>query len=134
MTTATFREVDSLGIEIIDAQHRRFYVILGRLVAARAAGQSRQAVQLVLDDMVSYVDEHFGLEERYMLEFGYDDYAAHRQLHAGFVRKIMTTQQEYRRAIDGLDDGLIAYLAGWFTAHIRGEDPKYVELFKANGL
>jgi hemerythrin len=134
MTTATFNEVDTLGIEIIDAQHRRFYEILGRLVAARASGQGHGAILPVLDDMVTYVDEHFGTEESYMREFGYDDYAAHRQLHAGFVRKIMTTHQEYRRGVDGLDDGLIAYLANWFTAHIRHEDPKYADLFRANGL
>ncbi len=134
MATATFNDVDSLGIALIDEQHRRFYEILGRLVAARGSGQGRQAVLLVLDDMVSYADEHFGTEESLMLEYGYPDYAAHRQLHAGFVRKIMTTHQDYRRGVDGIDDALIAYLANWFTTHIRNEDPKYADLFRANGL
>ncbi len=134
MATVMFSEVDTLGIEIIDAQHRRFYEILGRLVAARASGRGHQAVLLALDDMVTYVDEHFGTEERYMQEFGYDGYAAHRQLHAAFVRKIMATHQNLRQGVDGLDGDLIAYLGDWFTAHIRHEDPKYADLFRAKGL
>lgn len=134
MSTATFCESDTLGIELIDAQHRRFYEILGRLAAARAAGQGPQSVLAVLSDMVSYVDEHFGTEERYMRELGYVDYQAHRKLHAGFVRKIITMQHDYRAGGTKLDDDLIAYLGDWFTAHIRGEDPKYAEVFRAHGL
>ena len=134
MSTAFFNEIDELGIEVIDAQHRRFYELLGKVVVARTAGLGERAVLEVLDDMVTYVDEHFAAEEGYMREFGYAGLEAHRALHAGFVRKIMEVSREARRGVDNLDDALLTYLGNWFTAHIRHEDPKYAELFKANGL
>ncbi|MEZ4386394.1 MAG: bacteriohemerythrin [Candidatus Krumholzibacteriia bacterium] len=134
MITAEFNEVYAIGIDIIDRQHRRFFEILGRLVAARAAGEGRQAVLSVLDEMVDYVDEHFSAEESYMREFGYAEFAAHRRLHAGFVTEVMHAHRAYRDGNEHLDDELLEYLGHWFTMHIRREDPKYVELFRANGL
>ena len=32
-----------------------------------------------------------------------------------------------------LEEELMGHLVSWFTDHIRGEDAKYVELFRDNG-
>jgi hemerythrin len=134
MQTIEFQDVDALGIEIIDAQHRRYFELLNDLLAARAAGRGNEAVLDAVTAMVDYVDKHFATEERYMREFGYTDFAAHRELHAGFVRKVIALNRALRRGDDHLDDDLVAYLGEWFQTHIRQEDPKFVPLLKANGL
>jgi hemerythrin-like metal-binding protein len=134
LKTMHFQDTDALGIEIIDRQHQRFFELLGKLVAAQAAGSGREAVLEALDDMVTYVDEHFATEERYMREFDYADYTVHRELHASFVRKIIEMHRAVRRDADDLDDELVAYLGQWFKEHIRVEDPKYAALFRERGL
>jgi hemerythrin len=134
MQTIEFQDVDVLGIEIIDAQHQHYFELLNDLLAARAAGRGNDAVLDAVTSMVDYVDKHFATEERYMREFGYADFAAHRELHVGFVRKVIALNQALRRGDDHLDDDLVAYLGEWFRTHIHQEDPKFVPLFQANGL
>jgi hemerythrin-like metal-binding protein len=134
MTTATSREKPALGIAIIDEQHRRIGEILGQLAAARAAGHGRDAVLATLDDLITCVDEHLGVEEQYMRDFGYQERGPHRALHADFVRRIIEAQRAVRRGEEHRIDTLVDDLDAWFTTHIRQEDPRYAELFRAKGL
>lgn len=133
-TVITFEDTDALGIEVIDAQHRRFFDLLAGFAEAIEVGGDDEAVHQALEAMVDYVNDHFATEERYMRDFGYPDYDAHRRLHTGFVRKIISVNQALRDGHSEIDADLIAYLGCWFREHIRREDPKYAELFKARGL
>jgi hemerythrin-like metal-binding protein len=55
----------SIGIELIDAQHRRIVDYINQLNDARQTGE-KKAVGLVLEGLADYTLSHFGYEEAVM--------------------------------------------------------------------
>ena len=123
-----------LGIEVIDGQHARFFELMNRMVASDTLDGNRELVAEVLAEMVAYVHDHFQTEEELMERFEYPDMMAHVLKHAQFAAIVENFHDKYVNEEIGLDDEVMGYLVEWFTEHIRVEDPKYVELFKANGV
>lgn len=115
-----------LGIDLIDAQHRRLIDLINSLVEMNATGASRDALAEVLDELSQYIFEHFEAEEAFMLEAGYRGLAAHREQHAAFVKKCIGFQGKFRAGEARLEADILIFLAGWLVHHISGEDRRYV--------
>ena len=134
METLEFAPGLRLGIDLIDEQHRRFYEIMNNLIAADLEADQRDLVCGILNELAEYVAEHFSTEEELMARFEYPDRAAHQLQHVHFAAQVEDFHRKYERSEIGLEDEIMAYMVDWFTRHVRQEDPKYVELFKANGV
>ena len=122
-----------LGVETIDRQHARLVELINSLIEMKTFKSSRQETGEVLDELASYIFEHFRDEEKMMLEVGYPDLEAHRDLHADFVRQVMSFNKQFRSGDKELDNQMLTFLSLWLVEHIKGEDPRYVKLFKAHG-
>lgn len=114
-----------LGIGPIDSQHRRLIDLINSLLEMSAVGASREVLGEILDELSEYIFEHFEAEESLMQEAGYPGYAAHREQHAGFVKKFISFHAKFRAGEERLEVDILSYLAGWLVHHISGEDPLY---------
>lgn len=123
-----------LDIPLIDEQHRRFFEIMNKLLAADIAVDQREIVCGILDELASYVADHFSTEEELMARFDYPDLMAHQLKHVQFAARVEEFHRQYEQGEIGLEAEMMAYLVDWFTTHVRQEDPKYAALFKANGI
>lgn len=123
-----------LGIEQIDQQHSRFFVLMNRMITAGPGPANRELVAQVLEELTDYLDEHFRTEEELMAQVGYPDLMEHHRQHAAFVAKVIAFSRKFRREEVGLEDEMTAFLVEWFMDHIRHEDAKYVSLFRDNGI
>ena len=110
-----------------DAQHQVLFEILDLI---KEPGSDR----LVLEKLRDYTENHFALEELYMLQLGYPDREAHVQAHNRFrqeIEKLLTSEQEH----DAVFMEIIAtFLTEWLTRHVFGVDKKledYLLLSKA---
>ena len=124
----------SLGISIIDNEHRKFIDVINKAYVAKEQNDNPKEVQNLLKVMTDYSVSHFTTEEAYMLKYNYPEYKYHKEEHHDFT---MTTLANLRKVIKGdyqIANELLEYLKQWLVNHIQGTDRKYIDCFKMKGL
>jgi hemerythrin-like metal-binding protein len=76
------------GHELIDRQHRRLFSIGNELIASLLAGSSAADIELLLDDLVGDIGEHFTTEEAVLAEAGRPLDADHLDHHRALRERI----------------------------------------------
>lgn len=114
----------SVGVEDIDAQHKTLFALIEKLRDAIHAKRGSAACVEILDELVTYTQEHFTLEEAFMRGCGFPDHAAHEERH----RELIATVSNMRQKIAGgaaISFELLHFLRTWLTKHILTEDKAY---------
>lgn len=118
---AVFEWDDSiaLGIPTVDEQHKALFGWVNTL---------NEAVGDVIWNLITYVTEHFGEEERLMLSCNYPGLAAHRKEHDQFVSRLREIQADF---IDGHEMGVnvLDFMVDWLVCHIKGTRPGLQPLY-----
>lgn len=112
-----------IGIEEVDAQHKRLIQIANELYDAinlptRYQENMREVVQKLMD----YTDYHFKSEEKFMKKYNYPQSEIHIAAHKNFKREMehQTRQLSIERIEDGLN--LYSYIVNWVLNHIAKAD------------
>lgn len=123
-TLAFFEWTDDLSVDvpIIDAQHKRLYLLSENLFKAMQKGAGRDALAVTLRELVNYTATHFAAEERVMAQRGFAGLAAHRQEHAAFTAKILDFQTKFTAGNAHISVELMQFLKAWLDTHIRKKD------------
>ena len=113
----------SVGIDVIDNQHRRIIDYINELEAARMSND-REKVSDVLMGLVDYTRTHFVYEEELMRQAGYPLSDGHKKVHDAFVAH---TIKYVRLHEDGQDvtRKLSSDLQVWLTNHIKKDDKDF---------
>ena len=114
----------SVGIDVIDGQHRRIVDYLNELNVAHIK-KDRDKVTEVLMGLMDYTISHFAFEENLMAESGYPLSEAHKKIHDSFIEHIKKYQEDHERGRD-ITRKLMSDLQIWLTNHIKNEDKHYV--------
>lgn len=131
MTLARWSESLAVGVEVIDADHRRLFDAVNRLHFLDGAEEDLAALANALGDVLDYTRSHFRREEMLMRLAGYPGYTAHCALHRKAAERV--EQWEARCLADPTSAHVRAFseaLSDWLLAHIQQEDVKlkpYVE-------
>src|SRR5580765_6566461 len=78
----------SVRIPEIDAQHQQLVGLINELHAAMSAGNGKQALSHILDELVRYTEGHFSYEETMLERRGYSALAAHRAEHQRLKQQV----------------------------------------------
>jgi len=128
-----WKEDLSLGIKVIDDQHKMFVETMGGLATAIDEMKAHEVIDKVLKSLDEYAKYHFETEEGYFSQFGYAGAAEHIDAHNKFRRELrgmMDVQGDYLdRAAKLLD-----FMENWLVDHLDRMDKKYVECFREHGL
>lgn len=117
----------SLGIELIDEQHKVLVRLINHLHDLSVNGGTAEAMGAVLRQLADYTHFHFGDEERFMVEMGYQDLAGHKEIHRRFLEEV----DGLVKSSGSIDpDTLLGKLRDWLTGHIMGTDRKYAKQYK----
>ena len=115
----------SVGHQRIDDQHRILVDTINQLANAHIQN-NHHAVEMVIDEMLSYSSFHFSHEEKLMAESGFHGLDEHRQQHQHFIRWFEHFRDDYvtygRKA---LGEPILHFLRSWLSAHILQEDKQY---------
>jgi hemerythrin-like metal-binding protein len=132
----TWKDEYSLGIDIIDNQHREFVRILGDLnTAMHKPGNTAIALEAALSDLENYLAYHAKTEEGFFDKFNYEKAVEHKAEHTrlaeyvGKIREELLVNKHMETAMQ-----LVDFLEDWLIEHEQGIDREYVECFKKNGL
>ena len=123
----------SLGIDIIDNQHKRIVDYINHLETARI-DRDGAAISRVLEELVDYTVSHFSLEEAMMEAANYGFLKPHQKVHELFVRRVSDYQQRFKRGedVETVAGDLQTTLVTWLTNHIKREDMDFGPAVRAS--
>ena len=126
----------SVGIELIDEQHRMLIKCLNDLKVALYHNEGTSKIGSTLDFLIEYTDFHFSAEQRHMAAQGYPELDAHKLKHAEFISTLNNIEQDFREdgATPGLATAIDTLLVNWLLAHIRAVDTKFGAFLKDKGI
>jgi len=123
-----WRDVMSVGAPALDADHRGLIESINA-VEHWIGMETWAQVELISDDLLRYVDEHFHREEAILTAMEYPDLAHHKAQHAAMAAKIRFLHGKFSGAT--VDEKrtcahlLTKTLGEWLINHILKEDMRY---------
>ena len=125
----------SVGIPLLDEDHKALIRLINRLHAGLATGARFVELEDIFDRLVAYIEFHFFREEKVMEAGGYPGAAVHREEHEGFTQAIYEMRDRYAREGDQtMTTELPDYLKNWLNHHILVQDMAYKPYVQNNSL
>lgn len=134
MSLITWSDKYSVNIKEIDEQHKKLVGMINELHDAMMHAKGKEASLAIINKMADYTKYHFSTEEKYMKQFGYPDYNAHKLSHEKFIEQVFEFKKGYEDGKTGLSYDLLNFLKNWLVTHIQSSDKKYTVLFNEKGL
>lgn len=131
MAIVTWDGALSIGVDIIDKQHRELFSSINRFQERIASESPSFALDVVLDSLKNYARYHFASEERLLELNNCPELERHKGLHAAFEEEIRRYEAKHASVTRAELGELQAYLLNWLTNHIQGEDHRLKEYLRA---
>ncbi|MAD43502.1 MAG: hypothetical protein CMI02_08310 [Oceanospirillaceae bacterium] len=120
-----------IGIDVIDAQHKRLVDYINDLNKAISHGHTETVYQ-VMEQLRDYTMDHFAFEEELLEQAGYPLTDSHKQVHRRFEAKVEIMVSELGNGTDPMGVARRARntMMVWLIQHIRHEDQDYAPFVK----
>lgn len=115
----------SVGIEIIDDDHKSFFELVKTFSGWGRGTASDLVIESALLMLEEYVGGHFLREEKAMQKCAYPKLVAHTQKHSYFRTRVQTISALYSRGTKSAIDDLPVMVVEWLKQHILGEDVQF---------
>ncbi len=119
----------SVGVELMDEQHRVLFQCINDLLNAMESPGGARERGVVLGDVIAhlldYTNFHFRAEEALMEKYQYPDLDVHKGEHKGFIDIVNKMSDAYASGDHYLSLSLLEFLVNWLKNHIMGTDRKY---------
>ncbi len=132
MTEIKWDDSLSVGIDLIDSQHKELINKIQDLSEAVATTRGLEKILQTLEFMIKYTEFHFGTEERHMRNLCYPGIDSHLRQHNEFVQTLNHMIEDFEEdgATKALSNSLNTYLINWLIKHIKSTDRKFGEFLK----
>ncbi len=126
------------GIDRIDEQHKVLVNTLNEANARLAGNVTRELLEQITRDLLSYAIYHFETEETLMQEYGYaglatGDAEKHRQEHRSFSQQVVALREGLRDGRLVTREELLSFLNNWLINHILYTDKQLGEFLNNHG-
>ncbi len=122
----------SIGIDLIDEQHKMLIQRLNDL--SKAVEMMRGGVEIArtLEFMIDYTDFHFSSEEKYMTEQEYPGLDHQQQQHQEFKDTLKHIVEDFEEEgpTRALTTSINTFLVNWLIKHIKGVDLEFGKFLK----
>lgn len=113
------------NVGFADEEHQTLFGKLNKLYDLATSGADRSAVGAQLDDLISYVVDHFAHEEREMQAKSFDGFSAHKAEHDALVAICADLQKKFHAGEADVTDEVGQMVKGWLDSHIPTYDKAY---------
>lgn len=125
----------SVGVEAMDQDHRQIVVMANELFDAIDNKHSREVLEDMIDQLVSYANDHFAREEELFRRAGYLEAAEHHTEHERIRAWINEINQRYRAGhLPAPSLEVMSVLKDLLFDHIAGSDKRYTAHLNAMGI
>jgi hemerythrin len=115
----------SVGVRLLDCDHREMGEILRELSSNVASGKPMQDTARLLKAIRQITLTHFAMEESMMLATRYPGLAVHRLQHLWLVEQTEALALRARKQCLYPGDQLLAFLTGSHLSHVHHSDNQY---------
>jgi hemerythrin len=122
------------GIPSVDSQHKRLVGMINGMHKAIVERRGREILGSILNQMRTYTLTHFKAEERLMADYGYPELAGHQDLHAYFVARVDSFQEDFSAGKPVLTREVMGFLKEWLETHILKADRGFSDYLREKGL
>ena len=132
MSKIKWDESLSIGVELIDEQHKKWIEYIHNVQAAIEAHRGMTQVSNTLDFLVEYTQFHFSTEEKSMAETGYSELENHRAKHEELKSTLDDLVEDFRQegVTEKLSEAIGTFLGNWLRNHIRVVDQAFAAFLK----
>jgi hemerythrin-like metal-binding protein len=127
----------SVGVKVIDEQHKVWIEHLNSLSAAIGAHQEARIISETLNFMVDYVEFHFAAEEKSMAAQNYPAFAEHKLRHEAFrnrLKELLLLEFGEEDAVSRLGDSINNFQISWLRNHIQQTDMLFAAFLREKGI
>jgi hemerythrin len=125
----------SVGVGMLDDDHRRLVEILNDCYDAVLKERKPEVLGDIMDSLIAYANTHFKREEDLFEETAYPDAVIHKKNHQEALRRLIEIQSKFRAGASvSLCNELLQFLADWLANHVIGMDQKYTKHLNAHGI
>ena len=135
MTEMIWNESMSVGVGGLDEDHKELVALLNEMDEAVACGQSRDAINAIIDRLMEAVKTHFAREEDLMAKAGFPGAAEHTREHDETLKAILQWQAHFRSSSSPMmSPEILSRFQSWLDNHIQGADLVYGPYLNAKGI
>ena len=126
----------SIGIDLIDEQHKMLIQRLNDISVAIEMSHGVEKIVQTLEFMVDYTDFHFSAEEEHMAKHDYPGLDNQKQQHEEFKGSLKQIVEDFEEegATQALATSINVFLFNWLINHIKGVDHKFGEFLNEMDL
>ena len=127
MTVIRWSEAMSVGVSLLDADHRVLVSLINRLHESGGDEEARRAtIDTVLETLVAYAAFHFEREEKVIEACGFPHIDAHKDEHQEFAQQVGDLRRQFDAGQDpAFHAELVEFLTNWLNHHILLQDKAY---------
>lgn len=116
----------SVGVQMIDDQHKIWFKKANELFEAGQKGQAKEYVLQLLDFLDEYTKTHFRDEEKYMASIRYPEIENQKMAHASFIEELAKLRRSFTESGGNILLIINAnkMIINWLTKHISQMDKK----------
>ena len=126
----------TLGIELIDNQHKELVNLINHLYEACLTGN--ESIETTFKDamshMVEYVKFHFSAELEILGRVNYPDLDEHKKQHDTLVVNILEAAKDYAGGKKYAPNNFVRTLRDWVMGHIAVSDKQYAKYIHEQNL
>lgn len=121
-----------IGIDELDFEHRQLLEDVNKLHQDLLAHADLERVKTILGRIHARLQAHFALEENFMLDKLYTDYATHKDEHDQLLNEYTQRMVNYEKD-PTLDNrkSMELTLRTWLVDHILSNDKKMIQMIEA---
>jgi hemerythrin len=126
----------AVGVKLIDEQHQELFRRVNSLLESMMQAKGKEEVGKLLSFLKDYVGEHFGAEQKLMVQYRYPELAKHKAQHDAFVKTFLEVHSEFEQKgpTGSLAIKLNSFVGAWLRDHIGTTDRalgQYLQSVKA---
>ncbi len=120
MEQLQWNERFSVGVGLIDNQHKKLFSIINDLIVAKENSQQQDVIEDILTELIAYTEYHFSSEEKLIkIHPKYED---HCRIHKNFVAKVAEQAEFYQSSKQDISDETLEFLINWLKNHVLKTD------------
>ena len=126
----------SVGIELIDEQHKLLIQRLDDVANAIDEGKGESLIVKTLSFLIDYTNFHFSTEEKNMKAHNYPGFEDHHIAHEDLKKTLNDLEEDFKDegATHILLEAINTFLNNWLITHIKGVDVKFGAFLRKKGI
>jgi hemerythrin len=136
MTKVEWDDSLSVGIDLIDEQHRGLIGRINELSEAVENNLGQAEISKTLDYLIDYTDFHFTAEEGHMSDHDYSGLEEQVVQHGEFVKTLNNLVEDFEEdgATEPLSEAINTFLGNWLIGHIKDVDIRFGRFLEEKGI